>query len=148
MNPIDSVKEKFKDKIVKFHEKSPRRYYIDIRKEDLLDFVDYIFNELHARYVILSGVDNPPNHIEVLYHFSFDDIGKVVTLRVTLDRENPKVESISRIVTGAQWIEREIQDILGVKFLNHPDPRRFILPDDWPEGKYPLRKDYKAGQDE
>ena len=63
-----------------------------------------------------------------------------MSLRVLLSSEAPEVESISPIVKGAQWIEREIQDILGVKFLNHPDPRRFILADDWPEGVYPYRK--------
>ncbi len=142
MSPVDKIKEKFSGKIKKFFEKSPRRYYIDIDKEDLLDFVKYIFNDLRGRYTILSGVDTPKG-IEILYHFSFDEIGKLVTLRVLLPRDNPEVESISPVITGAQWIEREIQDLLGVKFLNHPDPRRFILPDDWEEGVYPLRRDYK-----
>jgi len=81
-----------------------------------------------------------PEGIEILYHFSFDKLGKVVSIRTLLPREKPEVESISLIIKGAQWIEREIQDLLGVKFLNHPDPRRFILADDWPEGVYPYRK--------
>jgi formate hydrogenlyase subunit 5 len=44
---------------------------------------------------------------------------------------------------AAEWIEREIQDLLGIRFDGHPNPKRLILADDWPEGVYPLRKDFK-----
>ncbi len=137
---INKIKEKFSGEIIKFHEQSPTRYYILINKGDLLKVVKYIFDDLQARYIIETGLDTSQG-IEILYHFSFDKIGIVISIRTLLSQDNPEVESISAIVKGAQWIEREIQDILGVKFLNHPDPRRFILPDDWPEGVYPYRKD-------
>ena len=139
---INQIKEKFSGKIAEFDKKSEKRYYLLIDKKDLLEFVGFIFNELKARYIIESALDTPQG-IEMLYHFAFDDAGKVVSLRTVLPHEKPEVESISGIITGAQWIEREIQDILGVKFLNHPDPRRFILADDWPEGVYPYRKECK-----
>ncbi|PIV64614.1 MAG: hypothetical protein COS11_01275 [bacterium (Candidatus Ratteibacteria) CG01_land_8_20_14_3_00_40_19] len=137
---LNSIKEKFSQEILKFEEKSLKRYYILIDKKDLLKLVKFIFNDLKARFIIETGLDTPEG-IEILYHFSFDKLGKVVSIRTLLSREKPEVESISPVIKGAQWIEREIQDILGVKFLNHPDPRRFILADDWPEGKYPYRKE-------
>ncbi|MCK4244782.1 MAG: NADH-quinone oxidoreductase subunit C [Candidatus Omnitrophica bacterium] len=136
---IESIKERFSKEIIEFEEKSPKRYYILIDRKDLLKLVNFIFNDLQARFIIETGLDTPEG-IEILYHFSFDKVGKVVSIRTLLPREKPEVESISLIIKGAQWIEREIQDILGVKFLNHPDPRRFILADDWPEGVYPYRK--------
>jgi Ni,Fe-hydrogenase III component G len=139
---VNKIKEKFGDRIIEFEEKSEKRYYILIDRKDLLDVVDYIFNDLGARYIIETGLDTREG-IEILYHFAFDEAGKVVSLRVILPREKPEVESISKVIRGAQWIEREIQDILGVKFLNHPDPRRFILADDWPEGVYPYRKSWE-----
>ncbi|RKY67567.1 MAG: hypothetical protein DRQ02_06900 [Candidatus Latescibacterota bacterium] len=139
IEPIKAIRERFSKEIIEFREHSERRYYVLIDKKDLLKVVNFLFNDLKARYVIETGLDTPEG-IEILYHFSFDNLGKVVSLRVLLSSEAPEVESISPIVKGAQWIEREIQDILGVKFLNHPDPRRFILADDWPEGVYPYRK--------
>ncbi|MCD6169330.1 MAG: NADH-quinone oxidoreductase subunit C [Candidatus Latescibacteria bacterium] len=139
IEPIKAIRERFSKEIIKFREKSEKRYYILIEKKDLLEVVNFLFNDLKARYIIETGLDTAEG-IEILYHFSFDNLGKVVSLRVLLSPETPEVESISPIVKGAQWIEREIQDILGVKFLNHPDPRRFILADDWPEGVYPYRK--------
>ena len=139
IDPIRAIKEKFKDRILDFNEKSDKRYYILIHKDDLLASVDFIFNELKARYQIVSALDTPQG-FELLYHFALDKHEKVISLIIILPHEDPKVESISPIVTGAQWIEREIADFLGVTFLHHPDPRRLLLPDDWPEGVYPYRR--------
>jgi Ni,Fe-hydrogenase III component G len=47
------------------------------------------------------------------------------------------------MIPGAEWIEREIHDILGIEIKHHPNMRRLVLADDWPEGVYPLRKDLK-----
>jgi len=52
-----------------------------------------------------------------------------------------EVDSIAPVIKGAEWIEREINELLGVTFKNHPDMKHLILPEDWPEGKYPLRRD-------
>jgi Ni,Fe-hydrogenase III component G len=68
----------------------------------------------------------------------------VVTVKAFIrDRENPAIESIAPFLPGAEWIEREVHDELGIDFKNHPDLRRLILADDWPEGVYPLRKEVK-----
>jgi NADH-quinone oxidoreductase subunit C len=138
-DPIGAIKEKFKDRILDFYEKSDKRYYITIQKDDLLGFVDFIFNKIKARYQIISALDTPKG-IEIVYHFALDKFGKVVSGIIILPHEDPKVESISPIVTGAQWIEREIAEIMGVTFLHHPDPRKFLLSDDWPEGVHPYRR--------
>jgi len=47
------------------------------------------------------------------------------------------------VIPGSILYERELQDLMGFRVKDHPDPRRFNLPEDWPEGVYPLRKDYK-----
>ena len=133
------MKEKFSDRIIEWFEKSEKRFYILIDSSNLLQIVDYIFNEVRARFIIVSGLDTPAG-IELVYHFALDGAGTVVSLRVILPQENPRIESIASIITGAQWIEREIREILGVEFLHHPDPRRFLMSEDWPEGVYPLRR--------
>ena len=81
--------------------------------------------------------------IEVLYHWALDRADCVVTVLTRLDREAPEVESIAPFCVAAEWIEREMWELLGIGFRNHPDLRHLLLADDWPEGKYPLRRDYQ-----
>jgi Ni,Fe-hydrogenase III component G len=93
--------------------------------------------------MIATGIDSE-DCFEILYHFSNDETGCVVTVKAFIrDRENPSIESITPLIPAAEWIEREIYDILGIEIKNHPNMRRLILADDWPEGVYPLRKDFK-----
>jgi NADH-quinone oxidoreductase subunit C len=63
-----------------------------------------------------------------------------VRLRVNLNGKDPVVDSLVPVWPGANWLEREIFDLFGIRFNGHPDLRRILLPDDW-EG-YPLRRDY------
>ena len=90
----------------------------------------------------LAGVDYPKrNVIEVVYHlFSYNHRHGIV-LKVEADRANPVVPSVEGVWKTANWMEREVYDLLGVGFTNHPDLRRLLLPDDW-EG-HPLRKDWQ-----
>jgi Ni,Fe-hydrogenase III component G len=78
--------------------------------------------------------------LEVLYHFCSK--AAVITLRVSLPRENPVVPSIYKLIPACSLFERELMEMFGVVCEGTPDPRRLFLSDDWPQGKYPLRKDY------
>lgn len=137
---LAKIKEKFSWQILNIFEKSLRRAYIDVKPENIKQMVEFIFRRLKARFVIVSAVDTR-NAIEMLYHFSFDSVGKIITLRTKIDKENPEIESITPIIKGAEWIEREIYELLGVRFKNHPNLKRLLLAEDWPEGKYPLRRE-------
>lgn len=99
---------------------------------------DYYFDHLAS----LSGVDNGPEAgtMEVIYHLYSLPFDQHLTLKVILDRQNPKVDSITSIWRGANWHEREAFDLYGIKFNIHPDLRRILLPADWVG--YPMRKDY------
>ncbi|MEM6643741.1 MAG: NADH-quinone oxidoreductase subunit C, partial [Bacteroidota bacterium] len=90
----------------------------------------------------LSGLDGGSESgvMEVIYHLYSIPFNLHLALYVVLDRVNPEVDSVSDVWRGANWHERETYDLLGIKFKNHPDLRRILLPEDW-EG-YPLRKDY------
>ena len=140
---IKEFKEKFKGKILGWEEKSPKRYYVTISRDDLLEIVEFIFNKQKARFIIESGIDTP-HGIEILYHFSFDKLNKIVTFKILLPKKKCEVGSISILIPGASWIEREITELLGVEFLHHLDPRRLLLADDWPSGDYPLRQEVKS----
>jgi len=136
-NFIEEVRKKYPD--IKVEEINPKRLMIYISKELLLDITDYLFNTLEYRYIIVSGMDSKEGY-EIIYHYSDDSSGWVINLNVMLPHDNPVVESITPVVYGAEWIEREIMDLLGIKFLNHPKPERFLMAETWPENDFPLRR--------
>lgn len=101
------------------------------------------FNSLH----VISGVDYV-EWMEVCYMMTHYDLEnpRQFTLKVKLtDRVNPTVDSIVKLYAAANFQEREVYDMFGIKFNNHPDLRRILCPDDW-QG-FPLRKDYVAQKD-
>lgn len=73
---------------------------------------------------------------------------KVVVLQVRIDREKPEVPTLAEIVPGAIVYERELKDLFGINPVGHPDIRRQALPEEWPEGVYPLRKDVQFNKKE
>lgn len=90
--------------------------------------------------VCLTGVDWP-KHLEVVYHLESTKHNHMIVARAkTADRETPNLDTVCDIWATAEFHEREVFDLLGIVFNNHPDLRRILLTDDW-EG-YPLRKDY------
>jgi len=140
---LKEIKDKLSKKILKVYEKSPRRTYIDLKLRNILPAASFIFRDLKARFITASGVDTA-EHIEILYHFAFDRLGKIISLRTRLDRKRPEIESLTSIIRGAEWIEREIHELLGVNFRNHPNLKKLLMAEDWPENKCPLRRDYRG----
>jgi NADH-quinone oxidoreductase subunit C len=88
----------------------------------------------------LTGVDLGQD-LMVVYHLSSIKLGHEIVLKVkTNDRENPLVDTISDLFKSADFYEREVYDMFGIRFNNHPDMRRIFLDENW-KG-YPCRKDY------
>ena len=81
-------------------------------------------------------------HLTMVYHFTSTTYRHNMVVKVKLDRANPEIETVSNIWRTAEFHEREVYEMFGVNFLNHPDLRLLILPDGW-EGKNPLRKDFE-----
>ena len=77
---------------------------------------------------------------EVVYHLLSIPKRERVRLKVRLGSASPKLDSVTSVWPGANYFEREIYDLFGVRFAGHPYLRRLLMPEDW-EG-YPLRKDY------
>ena len=136
----DRIKEGLAGRIFDWEERSSRRIYFSLRKEDIRETARFLFKDLGLRFSIASGMDTPRG-FEILYHFSFDQTGEFYTARVLLeDKNNPRIDSIATIFPGAEWIEREMWEMLGIDFTGHPNLKRLLLSDDWPEGEYPLRQ--------
>jgi len=123
--------------------RSPKRIYVDVPPQYSREVNRIMFEEFECRLATATGMDTS-SRIEVLYHYCLDSSGIVVTIRTWAQKPDYTLESVATVFPGANFIEREIQDLLGVRFQHHPDPRRLILADNWPEGVYPLRRDYPA----
>jgi NADH-quinone oxidoreductase subunit C len=100
------------------------------------------YEEKFVRLSTVTAVDRYPAEprFEVVYLLHSIERNERVRLKCRLRGEDPVIESVTGVWRGGNWYEREVFDLFGIKFLNHPDLRRILLPDDW-EG-YPLRKDY------
>lgn len=139
---LGDLRKKFKDDIIEILGERSKKVYIEIKQESLVKVASYIFKDLKARFSTASGVDMR-HHMEILYHFLIEDINLLISLRVKLQKSKLEIDSLSPIFEGANWIEREIHEILGINFKGHPDLKKLLLPDDWPDDVYPLRRDYK-----
>jgi len=140
---LNQLKEKFGSSILRADFPNDRRLYVYVEPQALKAVCRYVFRDLDARYVISVGADDRPySGTFMVYHdFAFDKDKILSSIIVQLPADNPKVDSISDIIPGANWAEREIRDMFGIEPVGHPYPKRLILPDGWPDGLHPLRKD-------
>lgn len=137
---IEKLSSAFPDATVKQGLQYPE---ITVSSDKLLSFMQTIKTDSQLAFdymVCLSGVDYPA-YIQVVYHVESTSNKHFLVVKTnTTDRENPVLESVSALWPTAEFHEREVFDLLGVKFNNHPDLRRLFLDDTW---GFPLRKDYK-----
>ncbi len=140
-NILDKIKELLGEMIDEIKKPAERRIFLSVSVDNLTEAIKKIRDELGFYHLsTISGVDTV-NDFEILYHFANNQV--VLTLRVKVQKENPEIPSICGLIPGAILYEREIQDILGIRVKNIPDSRPLILPDNWPAGNYPLRKDWQ-----
>ena len=139
---VDHIQSTLGDRLRDFLQPSDKRVYFEVDADVIPDTARLLFDDLEARFQTASGVD-APREIEVLYHWAVDRLGLVVTVRTRVDRERPELASLTSVCPATEWIERELWELLGISFTGHPDLRHLLLRDDWPEGQYPLRRDFR-----
>ncbi len=148
MNPNeihDRIKTRFPEGIVEFKPEGPIDPYIVVRPDLIREICKFLSDdpELEFDYLMsLSGMDFKDGNLGVVYHLCSMQRGHKIVLKVKVPKDKPDVPSVESVWKSANWHEREAFDLFGFVFLDHPDLRRILLPDDW-EG-YPLRKDYKV----
>ena len=139
MNITREIQVNYQGKLKSIEERSRKRVYIEVEREGVPSFVKFLAKVMGGRFITATGIHTPVD-FEILYHFSFDEFSKLVTVRTHLDSGNPEIETISNIIEAANWMEREMHEMLGINFKGHPNLKRLLLDDDWPpEGEYPLR---------
>jgi NADH-quinone oxidoreductase subunit C len=139
---VDSLSENFSESLLEVYQSSGDTF-IRIEADSLLEVTRHLKEKLH--YVYLSdifGIDRytSEERFEVVYNLlSLKDRTRVF-LKVRCEEENPELESVVSVWKSAGWNEREVYDMFGVHFRNHPDLRRIFLPEDFEY--YPLRKEF------
>lgn len=116
-----------------------------VKADDLIQCATDLKHELGYDYLAsLTGVDYlPEGKMEVVYHLRQTTGGSPLVLKVQVPRDDPEIPSLVPVYPGAEFQEREVWDLYGIKFTDHPDLRRILM---W-EGFYghPMRKDYHEG---
>jgi len=143
MSVADEIKEGLGEKITDWYEHAPKRIYFSVKPAFIKEVSSFLFKDLKLRFIIASAQQTKEG-FEILYHFGYDKTGQIFSLRVMLeDKNNPQIDSITPIIIGAEWIEREIWELLGINFTGHPNLKHLLLIDEWPQGQYPLRHEHK-----
>ncbi|MBN2348748.1 MAG: NADH-quinone oxidoreductase subunit C [Bacteroidales bacterium] len=135
---IDELKKHFKDKVILIEKKNNRRIFVHISPDAVVKISDFLFSNLHYRFIIASALQSNLG-FEIYYHFSNDKNGEIVNLHVILPAKKTAIESLTGLFEAANWIEREMHEILGIDFLNHPNLEKLISEGNWAEGVYPYR---------
>jgi formate hydrogenlyase subunit 5 len=138
-NAVDILKTDLADAILELKVPRPKKAYILLKPERHRDAVSLLLKKVEDSMLsTISGVDLG-NEIELNYHMACEG---TVTLKNRISREKPVTKTITDILPGANLYEREVFDLLGVVFEGHPNLKRLLLPDVWPQGNYPLRRDW------
>ncbi len=146
---LEKLKEKFSDSIQHVTEFRGELTII-ITKDGLLGICDFLKKDPDLQYNFLSdvcGADYPrkEKRFEVVYNLYSIAKRWRVRLKVNIGEEE-SIPSVTSIWSTANWLEREVFDMFGVEFENHPDLRRILMPDDWLG--HPLRKDFPLTREE
>jgi Ni,Fe-hydrogenase III component G len=139
---IEKLKENFGSDIISTVKKSEKRAVITINPDAILKVAEYLYKTTGFRFIIATALHTKKG-FEIHYHFSLDAIGLILNIHVILDKENPEIESLSNMFNASNWIEREMHELFGINFLNHPNQEKLISDGNWAEGVYPYRKEFK-----
>jgi len=137
---VEVLKKNLADTIVECKVPTPRKAYILLKPERHRDAISLLLKHVeNTELSTITGTDLG-TEIELNYHMVCSG---TVTLKNRVSREKPVIRTITDIIPGANLYEREIFDLLGVTFEGHPNLERLMLPENWPKGDYPLRRDWK-----
>ena len=119
-----------------------RRVFLEVRLDSFMDVIKFAREDLGFDHLCtITGLDNGDG-FEFIYHVSNNN-GIVLNIKyMTGGGDNVIIPSVLPVYHGAAFYERELESLLGVKVSGLPEGRQYPLPDNWPAGQYPMRKDW------
>ena len=140
---LNKLQEAFPQVTLQVQAEETKNFTVIVPADHLVEVATYLRDHLGFDYLSnLNSVDYP-ERFEVIYHlYSMKRGGGVLALKVLLpDKDKPQVDSVTPVWPGANFQEREVYDLMGIAFADHPDLRRIMLWDGFPG--HPLRKDFE-----
>lgn len=138
MNPAEELKQALPASVISTGTQVEKPLAL-IKKEDMLKVAAKVKEMGFDHLSVITGIDYV-DRFEVIYNFFSYGKKENLVLKTILDHEAPEVESLASLWKGADWLERETYDLVGIRFTGHPNLTRILLPGGW-KG-HPLRKDY------
>ncbi len=144
---IATLKSKFPQAVLAVHQDPQRgELSVQVRAEHLQEIGRFLHDDPVAAFDHITdvcSVDYPSDaeRFEVIYHFLSLPHGRRIRVKARVTEDDPTIPTITGIWKGAEFMEREVYDLMGIRFAGHPDLRRILLPDEYDEG-HPLRKDF------
>ena len=140
---LNELQKTFPTEILDSTARSERRVTFHIDPTALVPMAEHLFKELGFRFIIASAL-HTRRGFEIYYHFSYDSTGLVLNLHVILDHKKPAIESLSNMFEATNWIEREMHELFGIDFLNHPNLEQLLSEGKCSSAQYPYRKKFKS----
>jgi len=120
-----------------------RRIFFGVPADKLEEVLKFLMDKINFNILCtITGLDEGIT-LGMIYHLARKD-GIVISIKISVPKDNPIIKTITNYFPGAEYYEREIMDLFGAKVEGLPEGTRYPLPDGWPEGQYPLRKDWKS----
>ena len=128
-----------------------RSLWVEVKRSGFRDAVDHICHLQKYPHLAIISSSDLGTEVELIYHFTIyygyhlEELS--LGLRVKLPKSDLKIPTITDIIPGALFTERETQEMMGVEVVGIPDSRRLFLPEDFPQGVYPWRTDETGPED-
>jgi membrane-bound hydrogenase subunit beta len=120
-----------------------RRITIEAERINIVEILDYAKTNLKFDLLCtITGLDVGEN-LQFIYHIANYD-GILINVKINAPKTDPVIKTVLDVYNGATFYERELEDLLGAKVEGLPEGRHYPLPENWPKGEYPLRKDWKS----
>jgi membrane-bound hydrogenase subunit beta len=126
-----------------------RRLWAEVPREKLTEVAKFLKDDMGFEFLCtITGLDIVENEAlrfsrtgyEMIYHLA--NGGIVLNLKTFIPQEDPVIDTITGVYEGATMYELEVHNLLGITVRGIPEGIKYPLPDDWPDGEYPLRKDW------
>lgn len=146
---IESLRKTFPDGVLSVDTDTDRsEVTVHVSASKILAIARYLHDAPEACFDHITDIcsaDYPDSlqRFEVIYQLLSLPRGTRIRLKTRLTEDNLAIESVTSVWRGAEFLEREVYDMMGIRFIGHPDLRRILMPEDYAEG-YPLRKDFPA----
>ena len=137
---LEKIKERFGNNVKDMTIKRSRRIFAETDMKNLKEILRYAKDELGFDHISTITGEDLGEELELIYHIAYQNAIEL-SIKTKIPKENPRITTIVDLYPPAGIYEREVHDLLGVVFEGNPDLSPLLLPDNWPKGVYPLRKD-------